>query len=120
MENNKKWHPTESELEILQVLWDIGPATVRQVHEVLEKTRETGYTTSLKTMQIMHDKGLLTRDTSIRSHVYAPTQSRKQTESQFVGKMIEGLYRGSAGRMVMGALSSKKISRSELEEIKKY
>lgn len=120
METNKKYQPTESELEILQVLWDKGSATVREVHEVLEKTRGIGYTTTLKTMQIMTEKALLGRDTSLRTHVYSPVISRETAEKQFLKKMINGLYNGSTSRMVIGALGQKKLSNKELQEIQEY
>lgn len=120
MDHEKKYHPTESELEILQVLWEKGQATVRDVHEVLEKGRDIGYTTTLKTMQIMTEKGLLGRDTSARTHVYSPIASREGTQKQFLNKMIDGLYKGSAGRLVMGALGHEKLSPEEIREIQDY
>ncbi len=120
MNREKKYHPTESELEILQVLWEKGKATVREVHDVLSKTRDTGYTTTLKTMQIMTEKGLLTRDTSSRTHIYIPAVSKEQTQQHFISKMMNGLFDGSPGRLVMGALDNKKLSKDELEEIHNY
>lgn len=120
MDNERKYHPTESELEILQVLWEKQQATVRDVHEVLEKQRDIGYTTTLKTMQIMTEKGLLERDTSARTHVYSPLVSREGTQKQFLNKMIDGLYKGSAGRLVMGALGHEKLSPEEIREIQNY
>ncbi len=116
----KKYQPTESELEILQVLWDKGAATVRDVHDVIEQGKDTGYTTTLKTMQIMTEKGVLTRDTSSRKHVYYPVVSREECQQQFIDKMVDGLFAGSAGRLVMGALDHKKLSNDELSEIKAY
>ncbi len=116
----KKYQPTESELEILQVLWDKGAATVRDVHEVIEQGKDTGYTTTLKIMQIMTEKGVLTRDTSSRKHVYYPVVSREACQQQFIDKMVDGLFAGSAGRLVMGALDHKKLSTDELSEIKAY
>lgn len=120
MDPDKKFQPTESELEILQVLWEKGEATVREVHEVLERTRDIGYTTTLKTMQIMNDKGLLERNTSSRTHIYNPLITREHTQKQFLNKMIDGLFRGSASRMVMGALDGGKLSSKELREIQDY
>lgn len=120
MDADKKYQPTESELEILQVLWDKGSATVREVYEVLEKNRDIGYTTTLKTMQIMTEKGLLGRDTSSRTHIYAPLISRESAEKQFLKKMIHGLYNGSTSRLVIGALGQKKLSHTELKEIQEY
>jgi len=120
MNSEKKYHPTESELEILQVLWEKGEATVREVHEVLELTRDIGYTTTLKTMQIMTDKGLLGRDTSTRTHVYTSLVTREKTQKQFLNKMIDGLFKGSASRMVIGALDGESLSSEELRELQDY
>ncbi|MEE4176209.1 MAG: BlaI/MecI/CopY family transcriptional regulator [Bacteroides sp.] len=116
----KKFQPTESELEILQVLWEKGEATVREVYEVLEQTRDIGYTTTLKTMQIMTEKGLLGRNTSSRTHVYIPLITRENTQRQFLNKMIDGLFHGSASRLVIGALDGSKLSTKELREIQDY
>lgn len=116
----KKFHPTESELEILQVLWDKQKATVREVHEVLEKFRDTGYTTTLKIMQIMLEKGLIARDASSRTHIYSPLLSREATQDHFIGKMVNGLFRGSTSRLVIGALDNEKISPEEVREIRDY
>lgn len=120
MTNQRKIQPTESELEILQVIWQKGEATVREVHELLGGQKDVGYTTTLKTMQIMHEKGLLDRDTSSRTHVYKPNVSQKKTQEHFLNKMIDGLYNGSAGRLVMGALGHKKLSANDLREIRDY
>lgn len=120
MKSEKKYHPTESELEILQVLWEKGEATVRKVHEVLEQTRDIGYTTTLKTMQIMTEKGLLGRDTRTRTHVYIPLVTREKTQKQFLNKMIDGLFKGSASRMVIGALDGDRLSAEDLREIQEY
>lgn len=120
MENERKYHPTESELEVLQVLWEKGQATVREVYEVLERNRDIGYTTTLKTMQIMTDKGMLGRDTSNRTHVYVPLITRERTQKQFLNKMIDGLYKGSAGRLVIGALGHERLSPEDIREIQDY
>jgi len=120
MNSEKKYQPTESELEILQVLWEKGEATVREVHEVLEQTRDIGYTTTLKTMQIMTEKGLLDRDTSTRTHVYRPLITREKTQKQFLDKMIDGLFKGSASKMVIGALDGDRLSTEDLREIQEY
>ena len=120
MENPKKYQPTESELEILQILWEKQKATVREVHEVLERVKDTRYTTTLKTMQNMTDKGLLERDTKTRTHIYKPLLSREKTQETFLTKMLNGLFKGAESNLVLGALSHKKISKKELEEIKKY
>lgn len=120
MNPTPKNRPTESELEILQILWNKESATVREVHEVLEKLRDIGYTTTLKTMQIMTEKGLLSRDTSSRQHIYFPLVSREECQQVFINKMVDGLFNGSASRMVMGALDNKKLSSEEISEIRDY
>jgi BlaI family transcriptional regulator, penicillinase repressor len=118
--NYRKINPTESELEILQILWDKGTATVREVHDELEKVKETGYTTTLKTMQIMTEKGLLERDTNQRNHIYSPLLSRENTQKHYLNKMIYGLFKGSASSLVIGALDHKELSDSDIQEIKDY
>jgi predicted transcriptional regulator len=118
--SQKKYIPTESELSILQILWDKGEATVRDVHEVLEQKKDTGYTTTLKTMQIMTEKGLLVRNTESRTHIYKPALSREKVQKNFLDKMLNGLFRGSESRLVMGALDKKELSEKELIEIKEY
>jgi BlaI family transcriptional regulator, penicillinase repressor len=118
--NSKKHRPTESELEILQILWEKGPATVRDVHEVIESNRDIGYTTTLKIMQIMTDKGLLQRDTSQRSHLYNTAFEREDIEGDMLNKMIQNLFSGSASRMVIGALSQKRLTEKEIGEIRDY
>lgn len=120
MENNKQYQPTEAELEILQVLWEKGPSTVRDVNEILSLQKEVGYTTTLKIMQIMADKGLLERDTTQRQHVYTPTLSQENAQSAFIKKMLNGLFSGSASRLVIGALNNRQPSSDELREIKDF
>jgi BlaI family transcriptional regulator, penicillinase repressor len=116
---NKLIKPTESELEILRVLWERSEATVRDVHEELSKTKDAGYTTTLKLMQIMHEKGMVKRDESNKTHKYIPLLSREKTQKQFVGKMIDTLFEGSSTQLVMQALGNHKASKEELEEIQK-
>jgi BlaI family penicillinase repressor len=111
--------PTESELEILQVLWQRGQATVREVHEELSTTKDAGYTTTLKLMQIMNEKGLVKRDDSSKTHVYEALASKEKTQQHLVGKMMNTLFDGSASQMVMRALGSSKPSKTEIEEIQK-
>jgi predicted transcriptional regulator len=111
--------PTEAELEILRVLWERGPSTVRQVHESLAEQRETGYTTTLKLMQIMADKGLVTRDESSRTHVYAAKASQENTQRQLVNDLVDRAFGGSAAELVLRALSSHKTSNEELDEIRR-
>ena len=117
---NKNSKPTESELEILQVLWAKNSATVRDVHEELLKIKDAGYTTTLKLMQIMFEKGLVTRDSSSKTHIYQPAVSRENTQNLFLNKMIDSLFSGSSAQLVMQALGNHKASKEELEEIKKY
>jgi BlaI family penicillinase repressor len=112
--------PTESEMEILQILWDKGSCTVREVHEILEKNKDAGYTTTLKLMQIMHEKGLVDRDTSAKTHIYKALVSQQKTEQHLLRKMIDNVFNGSASRMVMQALGSHQASPDEIESIKKY
>lgn len=111
--------PTDGELEILRVLWERGASTVRQVHDTLEARRPTGYTTVLKLLQIMTEKGLVRRDESERAHVYEARVPREETERQLVGDLLEKAFSGSASALVMRALSSKKTSPEELARIRR-
>jgi BlaI family penicillinase repressor len=111
--------PTESELEILQVLWQKKAATVREVHDELARLRDIGYTTALKLLQIMFEKGLVTRDDSSKTHIYMPAVNREKTQKQIVGKMINTLFSGSSTELVMQALGNQKTSKEELDEIQK-
>jgi predicted transcriptional regulator len=117
MNTVKTLKPTDSELEILQVLWDRNEATVREVHEALSQTKDCGYTTTLKLMQIMFEKGLVLRDDSNRTHIYHPNISRENTQKQLVDKMVNSLFSGSHTQLVMQALGSHTPSNKELEEI---
>jgi len=119
MNNTKQIKPTESELEILQVLWEKGRATVREVHEELSVYKDSGYTTTLKLMQIMFEKGIVKRDDSNKTHIYSPNISKEKTQQQMVGKMVDALFGGSATQLVMRALGSSQPSKQELEEIQK-
>jgi BlaI family transcriptional regulator, penicillinase repressor len=112
--------PTDSELEILNILWEKGSGTVREVHEVLEKNKDAGYTTTLKLMQIMHEKNLLKRDVTAKSHVYTANISQEKTQGQLVKRMIDNVFNGSASQLVMQALGNHKPNSEELNEIKKY
>ena len=111
--------PTDAELAILQVLWDRGPCTVRQVHEALKRTQSTGYTTKLKIMQIMAEKKLVTRDESTRSHVYKAAISKNQTQRRVVKDMIEKVFGGSSTNLVMRALATKQPTEAELKQVRK-
>lgn len=111
--------PTDSELAILTILWERGPSTVRQVHEALADTRDTGYTTTLKLMQIMADKGLVTRNESARTHVYAARASEQQTQRQLVKDLVDRAFGGSAAALVLQALNAEGATPAELREIRK-
>ena len=117
MSNTKTIRPTESELEILQTLWAKGLATVREVHEDLAKTKDVGYTTTLKLMQIMHEKGLVKRDDSMRTHVYQAAVNKENTQKHLLSKMIDSLFGGSSTQLVIQALGENKASPEELEKI---
>jgi BlaI family transcriptional regulator, penicillinase repressor len=118
MTNKKPNRPTDSELEILSVLWERGPSTVRQIFELLG-SRKTGYTTVLKTLQIMTEKGLVQRDESQRSHIYRPSEKPEKTRQRLVGELLEKAFAGATDQMVMQALKAKKVTKNELAEIKK-
>ena len=111
--------PTESELEILNILWYKDTATVREVHEELSKSKDVGYTTTLKLMQIMHEKGLVKRDESMRTHVYQPAVNREKTQKHLLDKMIDSLFGGSSTQLVLQALGGgeQKVSAEELAQI---
>lgn len=117
MTESNQIKPTESEVEILRVLWDKGTATVREVHEVLSLHKDSGYTTTLKLMQIMFEKGLVKRDDSSKTHIYRANVSKENTQQQFVGKMINSLFGGSSTQLVMQALGNSNTSKEELDEI---
>ena len=112
--------PTEGELEILNILWQKGPCTVRQVHEILEQSKGSGYTTTLKLMQIMHDKKLVKRDNSSKVHVFEAAVSKEKTQNQMIQKMIDTVFNGSAMQLVMQTLGNHKADAKELDEIRKY
>ena len=111
--------PTDAELAILNVLWAQGACTVRDVHEQLSQVRDMGYTTVLKLMQIMFDKGLVTRDDSQRSHVYKARQKEQTTQRMLVTDLLARAFGGSTEKLVMQALAAKKASKDELAEIRR-
>ena len=119
MKKKKIPQPTERELMILAILWKGGPSTVKQVNEVMNKTERVGYTTTLKLMQIMIEKGLLDRNDSQFKHIYKPAVTEEKTQNQLVSDLLERGFGGSAEKLVMRALSAKKVSRKELVKIKK-
>ena len=111
--------PTDAELAILRVLWERGPSTVRQVFEAMSGSRDTGYTTTLKLMQIMAEKGLVVRDETERTHVYSARASRGQTQRQLVSDLVDRAFGGSAAALVQQALSAHPASDKELKDIQK-
>ena len=110
--------PTDAELAILGVLWERGPSTVRDVHDILTRTQATGYTTVLKLLQIMTDKGLVVRDESERAHVYSPRFSEQKTQRQILADLVDRAFGGSPAKLVMQALSGRKATQDELSAIR--
>ncbi|MFT4093970.1 MAG: BlaI/MecI/CopY family transcriptional regulator [Niabella sp.] len=117
MAEHKSIKPTESELEILQVLWQKGKATVREVHEELVGNKDVGYTTTLKLMQIMNEKGLVKRDASARTHIYKASTNKENTQKVLLNRFISNLFGGSSTQLVMQALGNNKVPAEELEKI---
>ena len=112
--------PTESELEILALLWEMKEASVRQVHERLSTNKTTGYTTTLKLLQIMHGKGLVNRDEEKRSHIYSPAISQKETQKSLLSNFVSTAFGGSAKKLVMHALGQGETSKEEINEIRAF
>lgn len=119
MPRKRSSKPTEVELQILGVLWARGPSTVREVHNALEDDRDTGYSTTLKMMQIMTEKGLLLKDDSQRPQVYRPAISQEQAQMQFVDDLIQRVFGGAAEKLVLRAINSRHVSPEDLEQIRK-
>lgn len=117
-ENNLP-EPTKAELEILQVLWEFGPSTVRFVNEKLNEQREVNYTSTLKQMQILTEKGILKRDESQMKHIYIPVEAEEKTKVQLLDRFVNTLYKGSASKLMMQLLGNEKTSKKEIEEIKR-
>jgi BlaI family transcriptional regulator, penicillinase repressor len=111
--------PTDGELAILRILWDRGPSTVRQVHDELARERQAAYTTALKLLQIMTEKGLVERDERDRTHIYRARLSEETTQRQLVRDLLDRAFGGSAGKLVMQALATKRASAEELRDIRK-
>lgn len=111
--------PTDAQLAILNVLWEIGPATVRQVHESLPAGGRRGYTTTLKLLQIMAEKGLVSRDESARSHVYRASSDEREMKDKLVGDLASKAFGGSAAQLAMSALSHRPASKAELDEVRR-
>ena len=117
-DKNKQPEPTKSELEILQVLWETGPSTVREVNNELLKQKDVNYTTTLKLMQIMADKGILARDESQMKHIYSVAEDEQKTKERLLQKFVDSMYKGSASKLVMQLLGDKKTSKEDLKAIK--
>ncbi|MGA9651777.1 MULTISPECIES: BlaI/MecI/CopY family transcriptional regulator [Pedobacter] len=117
-ENNLP-EPTKAELEILQVLWEFGPSTVRFVNDKLNEQREVNYTSTLKQMQILTEKGILKRDESQMKHIYIPVEAESKTKDQLLDRFVNTLYKGSASSLVMQLLGNQKTSKEDIEEIKR-
>ena len=115
-----EFKPTEGELEILQVIWKNGQCTVRDVHEELAKNKDAGYTTTLKLMQIMNDKGMLVRDTTAKTHLYKALITREQAQNTALDKILDTVFKGSTADLVIQALGQHRASKEEIDEIKKY
>ncbi|WP_192822715.1 BlaI/MecI/CopY family transcriptional regulator [Rufibacter sp. LB8] len=118
MENKTPLKPTDTELEILQILWQHGPCTVRLVNEEQNKTKETGYTTTLKLLQIMFEKNLVTRDEESRSHLYQAAVTEEDTQKHLLDRFLDTTFRGSAMKLVMQALGNRKTTSAELDQIR--
>jgi len=117
-ENNLP-EPTKAELEILQILWEFGPSTVRFVNDKLNEQKEVIYTSTLKQMQILTEKGILKRDESQMKHIYIPVEAEEKTKVQLLDRFVNTLYKGSASQLMMQLLGNEKTSKAEIEEIKK-
>ena len=115
-----KQKPTDSELEILQILWKEGPATVRLVNDQLNTQRTVGYTTTLKIMQIMYDKGFLSREKEGKTHIYQAEVQQSEAQKHLVDKLLDTAFQGSATQLVMQALGSRDTSQEEIDEIRRF
>src|ERR1017187_8890654 len=117
---NQLPRPTDAELEILTVLWSLGPSTVRDVNENIARRKPTQYTTVLKTLQIMAEKGLVERNENQRAHIYSASRPREWTQQQLAGDLLQRAFGGSAKSLMLGALSSQRASRKELSELREF
>ena len=118
MKPDSKFHPTPSELAILHILWSRGPSTVREIHEELAKAKNVGYTSALKLLQIMTTKGIVKRTEDQRAHVYSANQPAEQTKQQFASDVLQRVFHGSASQLMQHALSGKRSSKEEIDEIR--
>ncbi len=114
----EKIKPTEAEMDILKILWDKGPSTVKEINTIQNEVKEVGYTTTLKIMQIMLDKGLLTRKSQGRGHIYKPLIKQSDTQKSMLNQLVNSAFGGSASKLVMQALGNHKASKEELDEIR--
>jgi len=119
MKQDPKVQPTPSELEILHILWTRGPSTVREIHEVLSRDKDVGYTSALKFLQIMTTKGLVTRSEDQRAHVYSATLPAEKTKQLFAADVLQRVFRGSASQLMQHVLSGRRGSKKEIEEIRR-
>ena len=119
MKQDGKSNPTPSELAILQILWSRGPSTVREIHEVLAREKDVGYTSALKFLQIMTAKGLVTRTEDQRAHVYSAQQQAEKTKQQFAADVLKRVFHGSASQLMQHALSGRRGSKKEVEELRR-
>lgn len=119
MKQEPRFNPTPSELEILHILWSRGPSTVREIHEELSKTKDVGYTSALKFLQIMTTKGLVTRSEDQRAHVYAAAEPAETTKQQLATDVLQRVFRGSASQLMQHALSGRRSSKKEIDEIRR-
>ncbi|HEY6123079.1 MAG TPA: BlaI/MecI/CopY family transcriptional regulator [Steroidobacteraceae bacterium] len=119
MKTDPKLQPTPSELAILQILWSRGPSTVREIHEVLSKEKDMGYTSALKFLQIMTSKGLVTRTEEQRAHIYSAHQPAETTKQQFAADVLKRVFSGSASQLMQHALSGRRSSKKEIDEMRR-
>ena len=119
MKQDPQFQPTPSELAILQILWSRGPSTVREIHAVMAQEKDIGYTSALKFLQIMTAKGLVTRTEDQRAHVYSANQPAEKTKQQFAADMLKRVFHGSASQLMQHALSGRRGSRKEIEEMRR-
>ncbi len=118
--DKSNYSPSDAELEILQILWDVKEARVKEIFDKLSGYKEVGYTTVLKTMQIMHEKGVLEREADGKSHIYRALVEKKDIQEKFLDKILNKVYHGSAYNLVMSALGNYSASEKELEQIKEF
>jgi predicted transcriptional regulator len=119
MKQDPRFQPTPSELAILHILWSRGPSTVREIHETLSKEKDVGYTSALKLLQIMTTKGIVKRTEDQRAHVYSANQPAEKTKQQFAADVLQRVFRGSATQLMQHALSGKRSSKKEIDELRR-